>query len=149
MDELTVTILGQPVPKGRPRMARTGRAYTPLRTRRYEDRVRACAKDAMRGCQPLQGPLTARVAAFFSIPVSWPQWKRDAALGGSLRHTGTPDLDNLIKVIDGLNGVVFPDDGAICHIVATKDYSATPRTEITITRAAGIPSQTTSRESSK
>ena len=146
MTEICITIPGNPVAKGRPRMTKSGRAYTPLRTRQYEDMVRSYAEIAMIGHKAITGPLTARVAAFFDIPASWPQWKRDAALDGSMRHTSTPDLDNLTKVVDGLNGVVFHDDSAICNIVATKGYSAKPRLEIIITKAAGVSSQTTKRE---
>jgi len=146
MTEIAITIPGDPVAKGRPRMTKSGRAYTPVKTRQYENYVRACAAQSMIGHKPLTGPLTARVAALFDIPASWPKWKQNAALDGSMRHTSTPDLDNLIKVVDGLNGVVFHDDSSICNIVATKGYSTEPRLEIIITKAAGYASQTTKRE---
>jgi Holliday junction resolvase RusA-like endonuclease len=154
MDELVVTIPGQPVPKGRPRMTRAGHTYTPLKTRSWESVIQSAVVEArFQGDYflPFAGPVSVRVTAYFEIPVSWPAWKRKAALGGSLRHTGTPDLDNILKlVMDAVNGSgTWADDSYVVGLSATKDYSATPRTVITITRAAGTPSQTTSRESSK
>ena len=35
-------------------------------------------------------------------------------------HTFTPDLDNLVKIIDALNNVVFEDDCQVARITALK-----------------------------
>jgi len=49
------------------------------------------------------------------------------------RHTGRPDLDNLIKFVsDALNGVFYKDDSQIDSIAAVKFYDVVPRTEIEI-----------------
>lgn len=47
-------------------------------------------------------------------------------------HYQRPDLDNLIKSLDGLNGVVFSDDCLICDIAARKYWAVEPRSEITV-----------------
>jgi len=48
MKRITFAIPGKPVPKGRPRVTRSGRVYTPKATRDYESLVRV---DAM--CEAL------------------------------------------------------------------------------------------------
>ncbi len=48
-------------------------------------------------------------------------------------HTGTPDLDNVVKMIgDSLNGIFWKDDRYISSIRATKIYSDVPGIKITI-----------------
>lgn len=124
-DGVTIAVQGVPVPKGRPRFARAGqfvRTFTPKKTGDYEALVRARAIDAMGGDAPFVGPLTARVVVSLPVPQSWSQKKRSAARLGNVRPIARPDLDNFIKVIDALNGVVFADDSQIVEIVARKEY---------------------------
>lgn len=47
-------------------------------------------------------------------------------------HYQRPDLDNLIKSLDGINGVVFSDDALVAEIHATKLWSDNPRSEIIV-----------------
>ena len=38
-------------------------------------------------------------------------------------HLSKPDLDNLVKTLDGLHGVLFEDDRSIVRLTASKQYA--------------------------
>lgn len=132
-----LTIPGEPIAKGRPRLATVGghaRAFTPAKTRRYEDIVRQYAVREW-GRPMLDGVCICLHAEFVrAIPASWSKRKRADALAGALHPIGRPDLDNCIKsVTDALNGVVYADDALICVASARKSYGDPPRVEVTLT----------------
>jgi Holliday junction resolvase RusA-like endonuclease len=97
---IIIHVPGVPIPKGRPRMTRTGHTYTPSRTRGYEAIVREYAALAMRGKQPLVGPLHLSTTVALPIPASWPAKARALAADGGMLPTSRPDLDKYIKVAD-------------------------------------------------
>jgi Holliday junction resolvase RusA-like endonuclease len=133
---ITVTIPGPPVAKGRPRMTRTGRAYTPAKTRAAEGYMRH-AIAAQAGQPMLQGALDVSVIAMLPIPASWSKRKRADAAAGIVRPTGKPDGDNLAKSIcDAANGLLWADDGQIVHLTVSKVYSDKPGTVLTVQVAA-------------
>lgn len=138
---IVVELLGDPIPKGRPRFraitAKNGRsfvnAYTPAKTRAYETALAQQAKLAMRGRKPLDGPLKVTVTAFLAVPPSWSNKKRDAALAGILRPISRPDADNYGKTAwDALNSIVWLDDSQIvnAHIIKLYAESAALRIEV-------------------
>ncbi len=54
-------------------------------------------------------------------------------ISNEIKHTLTPDADNLVKMcLDCMNGVVYVDDRQIYEIYAEKLYGEEPRTEIVI-----------------
>jgi Holliday junction resolvase RusA-like endonuclease len=123
---ITLTIPGPPVAKGRPRMTRAGRAYTPAKTRAAEGYLRH-AISAQAGQPLLDGPLSVTVLAMLPIPASWSATKRKDAAAGIVRPTGKPDADNLAKSIcDAANGLLWKDDGQIVSLTASKTYSERP-----------------------
>ena len=133
MASLTIVIPGVPVAKGRPKLSTFGghaRAYTPAKTRRYEDLIRLEGGRAMEGRALLGGPLAVEVRAFVAIPKSLSKAKRAAAIDGTLRPTTRPDVDNYAKTIDGLNGIAWHDDAQIVQLLTTKVYSERPRLEL-------------------
>ena len=146
MTEISITIPGAPVAKGRVRVTGSGTAFTPMKTVKFEGRVRDEAALAMQGKKPLSGPLCVRWTAYFAIPASWPAWKRGGALSGVVRHTSKPDADNLLKCKDALNGIVWLDDSQVVSASVTKEYSETPRTEILIFAAAGVASNVSRKD---
>lgn len=84
----------QPLPKQRPRVV-NGRAYTPSRTRDYENYIRKTASSVMLNKEPI----TEDVAVYLYFRR---KGKRRA------------DLDNLIKaIIDPLQEIVFINDSQI------------------------------------
>lgn len=105
-------------------------AYTPGKTRRYEDLIRLEAGRAMEGRGQLQGALIVEVRAFLPIPTSRSKSWKAAALSGDVRPTTRPDCDNFAKVVDGLNGIAWNDDAQIVSLLATKHYSDRPRLEL-------------------
>ena len=127
----TFEILGAPVAKGRPRMTRSGHAYTPQKTRDYEAWVRLCWRHAGRpmSLQPLQ----VKLGFYLPIPKSYSKKQREAALAGVLLPTKKPDIDNLVKaVLDGLNGLAYQDDKQIVALEAAKGYGAAPLVQVTL-----------------
>jgi len=135
MTEIVITLEGAPKGKGRPRFTRSGHAYTPKATTDYEHSLRMRAKDAMKGRPPLVGPLAVTVGAFFPIAKSWTKAEQAAAIDGSKHHMDTPDLDNIAKTLDALNGVVWGDDKQVVQLTAMKRYSSSPALVVTV-RAA-------------
>ena len=62
--------------KGRPKFSTRGgfvKAYTPAKTREFEDRIKTAAIDAVaaRSLKPLNEALGLRVIAYMPIPESW------------------------------------------------------------------------------
>lgn len=132
---MEIVVEVEPKGKGRPRFTRTGHAYTPARTRDYEELIAARAIEAMEGRQPIPRdvPLRVTIVAVFGVPVSWPKKKRLAALQGVLRHTRKPDYDNVGKAVcDALNGIVFEDDCQIVSGEVEKVYGPEPMLKIFI-----------------
>lgn len=120
-------VCGQPRGKGRPRFSRkAGVAYTPPETRTYENLLRAAAQDAMAGRAPLDGAVILHLTATMPVPQSWSKKKQMQALSGAIRPTTKPDCDNILKMTDALNEVVFRDDKQIVEARITKQYGERP-----------------------
>lgn len=147
IESVEILITGQPVAKGRPRMTRSGIAFTPAKTRKWEADARILARQQMAARAPLTGPLVCEVEAVFPAPTSWPAWKRELALRGQIAHTTRPDADNLAKSAkDACNGIVWTDDAQVCALVARKRYGAKPGVSIIVRPIAMACSQTRTRE---
>lgn len=132
---IVVELSGTPLGKGRPRFQRaTGRAYTPEKTRNFETNLRLAAQDVMAGQPPLEGPLYVIVEAHLPIPQSWSAKKRKAAIDGTLRPITKPDWENLAKMLDAFNEVVWRDDAQIVHGAILKLYSDRPRLKVKVMR---------------
>jgi Holliday junction resolvase RusA-like endonuclease len=123
---ITITIGGEPRGKGRPRFTRRGIAYTPARTRAYELDLRYRAQEVMNGRAPIATAVSVNIIATFAVPQSWSRKKRVAALHGLLSHISKPDWENIAKVLDALNSVVFVDDKQIIHAEVIKAYGEWP-----------------------
>lgn len=123
---VTVHLSETPQGKGRPRHTKGGGTYTPPETRAYEERLAWAARAAMRGAEPLEGPLVVAVLARFAPPESWSGAKKSRALRGLVRPTGKPDADNVLKALDALNKIVWADDAQIVEATVKKIYAAAP-----------------------
>ena len=135
MRTVSFTVPGQPVAKGRGRVSIRGShavVYTPEKTRRYENQVSAYAAEAMRNSPPLGGPVEVVVEAFMMVPASWSLKKRLSAIAGQIKPITKPDLDNIVKALDGMNGIVVVDDSQIVKLSATKQYSDIPQLIVTL-----------------
>ncbi len=110
---ISLTLDIDPTPKGRPRFTRTGHVFTPKRTRDFETRLAWLARNQYKG-KPLSGPIELRVTFYMRAP------KKRVRTFPSVK----PDLDNLIKCKDALNGILWEDDAQIVRLNAQKVYSS-------------------------
>lgn len=129
------TIPGEPVAKGRPRMTRAGRVYTPSKTRLYEAHIQDLWNANCFATLPTGQPIAVFVNAYFAIPKSVSK-KRRLAMDGA-PHISKPDADNVAKaVLDALNGLAFEDDSRIHVLRISKQYTlGEPRVEVTLQSA--------------
>ena len=124
---IEIYLAGVPVGKGRPRFVKsTGRAFTPEKTVRFEDRLSIVAQEAMAGRPPLDGPLEVELEVRMPVPLSKPKRWRDAALAGAIRPTKKPDADNFAKGLDACNMIVWVDDAQIVDLHVKKIYHEAP-----------------------
>lgn len=124
---IEIILAGVPVGKGRPRFVKsTGRAFTPEKTVRFEDRLSIVAQEAMAGRPPLTGPIELQLEIRMPVPLSKPKRFRDQALHGAIRPTKKPDADNFAKMLDACNMIVWVDDSQIVDLHVTKIYHEAP-----------------------
>ena len=81
---------------------------------------------------PLEGALRVRVLACFGVPQSWSAKKRAAAISGAVRPSKRPDIDNVVKIFDALNQVVWVDDAQVVEAWVEKIYTDRPRLRIEV-----------------
>jgi len=110
-DAIRIEYEGEPVAKGRPRLGRAG-IYTPSKTLQFEHNLAWVARSQIK--QPLFGPILLEVS--FRLP----RPKETKFL-----YPPKPDLDNLIKYLDALNGIAWKDDSQIATIWGAKRYCLT------------------------
>ena len=140
---IRITITGHAVAYARSGMTiRNGkpRAFQPKKQRNWQGDARQVARIAMGTKKPLNGCLHVQVNVYAAIPSSWPDWKREAALGQRIRPTGKPDASNLVKIVeDAFNGVVWMDDAQIVQLSVDKAYSDVPRVQVDVWPLASYP----------
>ena len=128
----TVTIPGEPVSKGRPRMTKRGHTYTPKRTVDYERMVQTLFHSEY-GSPKLEGPILLRLDLYFGIPKSRSKATRKRMQQGLERPCKRPDIDNCMKAVcDALNGIAYKDDSQIVAAVTQKFWADEPRAVVTI-----------------
>jgi len=123
--ELTFIVPGTPTAKQRPRLcSRNGftRAYTPAKTKRYENMVALAAQAAMNGTPMLTGPLFLHARCFWPCPVSKHRKREPCPV--EWRAKGA-DADNVAKaILDGCNGVIYKDDSCVVQLFVEKYQQA-------------------------
>lgn len=124
-------VYGNPVPKARPRMTKTGHCWTPKTTVQFEYMVQQVYSG-----QPDRKKIVAPAA--IAVEINF-YFARPNTSKRSL-PTVKPDLDNCAKsCLDGLNGYAWTDDSQVVSLLATKHYAehrTKARTEITIVEVA-------------
>jgi len=124
MTKTYIWLPGQPVGKGRPRFTRTGRVYTPDKTRKFEHRLAATASNYMilHQLEPTDKPCRVIIRAQFEIPKSWTKAKKAAAEANEI-YPKKPDADNIAKIVlDSLNSIVWDDDAQVYDLRVVKTY---------------------------
>jgi Holliday junction resolvase RusA-like endonuclease len=133
---IELVLPGRAQGKGRPRFnTKTGRAYSDKQTRSQEELLRQVWLEVGR---PTLGevPLAVDVEVILARPRD--HFRKDGSLSASgLRKqapTGRPDLDNVVKLLDGLNTLAFRDDAQIVYIEARKRWADSAEEERTLIR---------------
>ena len=134
------TVPGLPKAKGRVKSrivtTKDGRQFiasnSPTRTQNEEAVLRSVAADTMNGRPPFEGAIDLRVSIFLPVPQSWSKRKQADALSGKLRPTVKPDWDNVGKLTDALNHIVWRDDSQVTDAHVWKRYSDRPRVVIEV-----------------
>ena len=113
--EFEFIVHGRPVPKGRPRMSRKGRVYTPAATVSAEEEYAYAAGDE---APVYDGPVKVELSFFKDSTMVKVEPILDEAWKSPLRG----DLDNYIKLaLDGLQRAgIIVNDSQVMHIEATK-----------------------------
>ena len=129
-DPVTITLLGKPVPGSR---AQSKYRWIPKNQQHAMDQLRLAASEAMKGREMLDGPLRIWLTAEMPIPNSWSKKKQYDAILGNVWPTTTPDLKNILWLVeDAMKSVVYRDDSIVCQHHTLKRYSAQPKIILTI-----------------
>ena len=126
-----ITIPGNPVPLKRPRLGK-GNVYDSQK--KLKNDIALMIKCSLTSSySPTVLPVTVSMAFFMPIGRAVSKVKKQNMLNKP--HYIRPDIDNLIKFyLDICNGVLYRDDAQVYTINASKLYSNSPRTEITIAK---------------
>lgn len=139
--EVRFTVPGQPRAQQRThsRVVRlasgklTSMHYTPAQSVSEQNGVRYLAAAAMRGRDPMDGPIALYACFYIPVPRSWSRKRQEAALHGEIFPASRPDLDNYFKLVaDAMNKVVWRDDGCVVRAIIDKLYSARQRVDILV-----------------
>ncbi|WP_346868056.1 RusA family crossover junction endodeoxyribonuclease [Clostridium sp. UBA1353] len=118
---MMIVVKGKIKGKARPRVFK-GHAMTPEDTVNYENWVRISYRE--QDGKYLDGPIKARITAYYPIMSSYPKKRVKAIKEGLEYPTKKPDGDNIAKIIlDSLNGIAFKDDSQIVELTILKRYT--------------------------
>ena len=116
---------GTPVPMGRPRFTRSGRAYTGKSSRDYKNsQIESLLAAKGEDWEPLEGPLRVNITFVHNRPKRL-LLKAGDRPDGRIYKTTKPDIDNLLKmVLDILTqSSIWIDDNRVTSI-SCEDYYA-------------------------
>ena len=127
INSIFIVIPGVPIPAARPRVTKWG-TYNP-KAKELRD-ISHIIKEQVDGKISIE-PIALEISFFMPIPKGLSKKKHSELKGKP--HAKRPDLDNLLKMsLDSMLNVLFVDDSQVYEITASKLYSETPRTEITM-----------------
>ena len=120
--------------KGRPRVnTMTCTAYTPTKTKEYEDLIKQYFIIKYRCAKPLEGRISVDIKAYFNVGKNTSKIQKQAMLEGKLSPVKKPDIDNIAKIIlDALNKLAFKDDNQITKLYLEKIYAEEEKVSIVI-----------------
>lgn len=127
-------IPGEIVGKARPRMnTRTGKAYTPTKTKTYEYLIRQWFLYNYPNFEMTLSSVKITIIAYFDIPKSMSNKKREKMLNNEIRPMKKPDIDNITKIVlDALNKFVYKDDTQVIELEVKKYYADLPKVYVKI-----------------
>jgi Holliday junction resolvase RusA-like endonuclease len=123
--------------KGRPRMTKGGKAFTPKNTRLFEAKVARHFKLHLQRCKgkllycPVKVVLTLRDPRSKSMP------RNDFVLAtNELLYSVNGDVDNRAKsILDAANGIIYCDDCQISDLRVHRRYSAVEGFDMSVHRS--------------
>ena len=128
-----LTVYGTPKTKGRPRMTRYGRTYTPKETVEYENLVRDTYRENSDNTYFDEDvPVKMTVLAYFR-PAKHISKKKRKQLMEENYCINKKDIDNISKTImDALNKTAYDDDAQVSVLEGKKQYSEESRVHVVI-----------------
>ena len=124
---IRIVLAGAPLGKQRVRFTQEGhRPFTPEKTVNYEGRLAHEAQHVMAGRSLLEGPLRVNLEIRMRVSPSRGLRWRLRALDGTILPTRKPDADNVAKLLDALNLIVWADDAQIIELHVRKLYHEHP-----------------------
>ena len=120
--------------KGRPRVnTTTAIAYTPAKTKEYEELVKQYFFIKYRRINPLEGRIKINITAYFSVPKNTSKKQEENMLNNTISPTKKPDIDNIAKIIlDALNKLAFKDDNQITKLEIEKKYGTEEKISVKV-----------------
>lgn len=111
--------------KGRPRVnTQTAIAYTPAKTKEYEELVKQYFILKYRRINPLEGRIKISIKAYMGISKNASKKQKEEMLKNMISPTKKPDIDNIAKIVlDALNKLAFKDDNQITKLEIEKVYA--------------------------
>lgn len=117
-----------PVARARPRFSKFG-TYDKQRDIKEFYRL-SILPQLPKDFEILQRPISLHLIFEMPIPQSTSKKRLKALIGTP--HTKKPDIDNLYKMLDAYNGVLWIDDNLIHKVTMEKVYSENPKTNLII-----------------
>ena len=135
MHQILFTLTGTPVGKERPKVGR-GRAYTPRKTKVFEQSVAWTAKQALLSAgisAPISEPVRVYLVVSFTPPAKVRKTQAEQLSKLGYVPCRTPDCDNLAKsVLDAMNDVVYCDDRQVYELSVLKRYSDCEKIDVLV-----------------
>lgn len=130
---ITFVVDVKPRGQARPRVTRRG-TYKIDADVEYEGVIRLAASNAMKGEEPMAGPIRVSMHFACQIPLSYSPKAQSERFNAI--HTMKPDIDNMVKsVFDAMNGVVYNDDAQVFSVNAAKSWAYKPSVIVTVSDA--------------
>lgn len=132
--EYEFEVPGKITGKGRPRVnTSTAIAYTPAKTKEYEELIKQYFIIKYRTIKPLEGRLCVTIKAHFAMPKNTSKSNSEKMLNNTISPVKKPDIDNIAKIVlDALNKLAFKDDNQITKLNVEKIYSEEEKISIKI-----------------
>ena len=120
---ITIELVGPPLAWTAPKVTRNGHTFSP----KYQQKMdhQCLVRNEFTG-NIITQPVCIEIYFYMPIPKSTSKKMMDQILSGSVLHTKKPDLDNLLKVLDALNEVVWRDDKQIVEAQVSKAFGPRP-----------------------
>ena len=135
-ETIHIVLYEEPFATPRPRVTKSGRAFSPNASANKDYIVSAIGK-IMETMKLISSPAEIRIEAYLEMPSNVPPDEVILFESKVLHPITKPDYDNIGKCYtDMLTGVVISDDDMFYKAEIVKYYSLLPRVEITITYLA-------------